>query len=199
MQLRVGFEVEFVYRGSSLDDLQVDLFEKLGIPTEQLVLFQEGEFSQPNWYVANDCSIALQNKDTEVDAEIIAPPQTVPQLLTDLRRVLQFIPDHGYTTDTTALHFTVSGGNPDIERIVQTCNDARWLRVWGRENNPYSACALHNILGSDLYDKRYSVNQHNGPGVIEFKHIGGDHYEKRWPLIMMALEDFLRAYTGACS
>ncbi len=199
MKLRVGFEAEFVYRGQFMDDLQADLLEKLGIPTDHLVLFGEGDFDEPNWYVANDCSISLADKDKECDAEIIAPPQTVPQLLTDLRRVLQFIPDHGYTTDTTALHFTVSGGNPDIERIVQTCNDSVWLRVWGRENNPYSACSLHHLLESDLCDKRYSVNQHNGPGVIEFKHIGGPHYEKRWPLIMLALQDFLRAYTGACS
>lgn len=197
MQLRVGFEAEFVYHSPHMDDLQADLFEKLGIVTDHLVLFAEGDFDEPNWYVANDCSIQVSALET--DAEIIAPPQTVPQLLTDLRRVLQFIPAHGYTTDSTALHFTVSGGSPDFEKVVQTCNDSMWLRVWGRENNPYSACSLHHIMESDLTDKRYSVNRHNGPGVIEFKHIGGPHYEKRWPLIMLALEDFLRAYTGACS
>jgi hypothetical protein len=77
------------------------------------------------------------------DAELISPPQTVSQTLTDLKKILEFIQDDAPPTTDNGLHVTMSvpgmeAEEYDVLKILMFLGEDHLLQQFEREGNTFT-------------------------------------------------------------
>ncbi|HET8688437.1 MAG TPA: amidoligase family protein [Methanosarcina sp.] len=124
-----------------------------------------GDAKRPDtWYFEPDVSID-PDADGYMGAELVSPPMPVPQMLTQLKRVLRWAKDNGAkTNDSTGLHVGVSLGentqNVDYVKLALFLGDQYVLQQFGRQANSYtksSARMIHDVAQRTVTSSQYSA------------------------------------------
>lgn len=217
---RIGFEAEYIHVGMMPHVWCVPLVDfsraMKGCEVERMLMFDQPEYESDTWYLCHDSSI----DDTYGSGiEIVSPPMSSAEMFRHVRRVFTYIRKYGVTDKTCGFHFTVSGENIEAInplKLLFLMDEDRIVDYWSRGNNKYAAphmpileSAVHTNLfyhdgferflqyaGHELiYKKNSTVNleKWQKEEMLEFRIIGGPHYEHRTDKVFNTITECLVA------
>jgi hypothetical protein len=111
-----------------------------------------GASRQPDAYsVEPDGSLEVDEPSMEAGIEFISPPLPVTEMLSDLRKVIDWAVSNNYeTNESTGLHMNVSvknysKENLDYIKLALLLGDQHVLEVYGREANTYTKSSVQQM------------------------------------------------------
>lgn len=212
----VGFEAEFIHMNGDVHEASSRFQSFTGEEATFLTLFDQDP-CYDRWYICEDSTI---NEVIGHGVELISPPLHLLQFTHELNTVLRFIRENGITDESCGLHFSVSmPGITEIDplKLVFAVDEDKICRIFDRNNTEY-AVKQRDFLGTNLrmnkfyhesdyatfrqhaeadllYHKRATINLMTLPkrGYIEFRLLGGPHYEHRADLVFEAITECVSA------
>jgi len=134
--------------GTSIDDIADDFSNAIDRPVNSASSYH-GATRRPGHYVVEPDG-SLHGDDGESGLEFVSPPLTVPEMLSDIDKVIKWANRVGaYTNDSTGLHMNVSVPNQqnlDYVKLAMFLGDNYVLEQFGREGNTYCKSALKKIV-----------------------------------------------------
>lgn len=100
-----------------------------------------------NAYIAEPDS-TIKGNDNEGGLEFISPPQSIPEMISDLHKVAEWAKEYGaYTNHSTGLHINISVPNYSIEnldfvKLALLMGDKYVLQQFNRLGNSFAASAI---------------------------------------------------------
>ena len=157
------------------------------------------------------------------NGEITTPVWPLAKGISNLRRIFKWFEKNGIVTnDTCGFHVNLSFRRTelnwmlDVDRLVLSFNEEKWLKLCKRANNSYTSCYIDNLicdaarkvfkdeptrdawvadrileLGEDRF---YSVNiehlEENRP-YVEYRVLGGKGYHLRYGVMVKGVIDMV--------
>lgn len=135
--------------GISVDAVADDFSQMIGKPVNASSSYH-GARREPGKYVVEPDG-SLEGDEGEAGLEFVSPPLTIPEMLSDLDKVVKWAGRIGaYTNDSTGLHMNVSvpglsRNTLDYVKLAIFLGDEYVLEQFGRAGNSYCKSAMKAI------------------------------------------------------
>jgi|SRR6185312_16896613 len=103
------------------------------------------------------------------------------------------------TNDSCSLHINLSSQengwqwNLKRRKLIQESKQKYWLRYFGRSDNGYCSSQDLNHIKND----KFMAISFDDINRVEFRIIGGKHYQRKSAAILKAYDDFVNAFTNS--
>ena len=144
-------EQESSRSGTDIDDVARDFQDAIGRKVKTGG-YHSGAYSQTdNYRVETDSSLSDADDYGDAGLEFISPPLTIPEMLSDIKKITAWANRVGaYTNDTTGLHMNISVPGYSMQKLdyvklAMFLGDNYVLEQFGRAGNTYCKSALNKI------------------------------------------------------
>lgn len=162
------FKLRWPYYKNPTEDILKEITEKIksdfGFSDVQYSLeYHSVERVPGRWIVEVDASIVPPELSYDIGVEIISPPLTITEAVSNMKKIWQWAKKQkAYTNNSTGLHINVSvpDFSPqklDYTKLVLLSGDQHILQEFGRIGNYYANSALNIIEANLMFDPAASA------------------------------------------
>jgi hypothetical protein len=149
--------------GDSPSDVAAEFGQAIGRPWNASDNYHGGKREPGKYVVEPDGSLEPDDPSSEGGLEFVSPPLPVDEMLSDLRKVINWAKGRGcYTNESTGLHMNVSVPNfsrekLDFVKLALFIGDEYILKQFDRIGNTYAKSAISLIKSAATPDKVQQV------------------------------------------
>ena len=155
--IQVGFELEFIHFFEDDDDYQYDMHDSRH--ARALATRKMRDHFGGRWDVHEDGSIEYYGARDHACVELVSPVFPLRDGIIQLKRVFDYIEQHGITNESTAVHVGMSfkkrGTVPDFAKMTLLLGETEMLRTFRRIDNDFASPVIDLIL-DNFYDANIS-------------------------------------------